>query len=82
MIEFKGFLIASIYFKFDNSLGLNFKLDKKNFVNIINLVLKFVKPLPRIDSDGIFIMNLASQDNEYKKFLKILVLKKYKKLIL
>ena len=79
LIEFKGFLIASIYFKFDNSLGLNFlSFDKKNFVNIINLVLKFVKPLPRIDSvrSESFIMNLASQDNEYKKILKDIGFKK------
>ena len=73
LIEFKGFLIASIYLKFDNTLGLNFlSFEKKIFINIINLVLKVVKPLPKIDSvrPEFFIMNLASHNNKYKKILK------------
>jgi hypothetical protein len=65
--------MASIYFKFDNTLGLNFlSFKKKIFINIINLVLKVVKPLPKIDSvrPEFFIMNLASHNNKYKKILK------------
>ena len=79
LLKLKKSLKASIYFKFDNSVGINLISFNDNLLrNIICLILDVVKPLPKIDSirPDFFTINLSIKNKLYKKTLDCIGLKK------
>ena len=79
LLKVKKSLKASIYFKLDNSVGINLISFNENLLrNIIYLILDVVKPLPKVDSirPDFFTINLSIKNKLYKKTLGNIGLKK------